>query len=354
MVRNRGWLVAGLLSVGLVGATSCKKEDKAPAASGDKADPKAPPTAEKPVAPAGMPATQKIAAAAGGEDLALLPVDSEIVMGLNFAQLQQSSLWKQFVEPMMMKGDFQTKLTEFKTKCGFDPLSAVKTVSIGMKGVGAPKPDGVIVIHGAEKAKVMDCFEKMKAEAKKDAEISQDGDVITIKPKQGGDPVAFSFVNDTTAVMVMGANANKDGIKAAAAGTSTLKTSAAFVEMYSKINTQDSLWLLMNGNSKAFDKAAAMGFKPKAVFGSVNVTDGLTVDFRMRLDSADQATQIAQMGKSQAAGAASMFDKLDIVNDGSDVKVSIALSNAKLQSLIKQFGGMMGGMGGGMGGMGAP
>ncbi|MBS1122386.1 MAG: hypothetical protein H6Q90_4614 [Deltaproteobacteria bacterium] len=354
MVRNRGWLVAGLLSVGLIGLASCKKEDKAPAASGSgdtKVDPKA--TAEKPAPPAGVPSTSKVSPTATGDDLSLLPVDSEVVMGLNFSQLQQSQLFKQFVEPLMMKGDFQTKLNEFKTQCGFDPLQAVKTVSIGMKGIGATKPDGVIVVHGAEKAKVMDCFEKMKAEAKKDAEVTRDGDIIIIKSNKGGDTVAFQFVNDTTALMVMGANATKDGIKAAAAGTSTLKSSAAFVEMYSKINIQDSMWLLMNGNSKAFDKAAAMGFKPKAVFGSLNVTDGLTLDLRMRLDSADQATQIAQMGKSQAAGAASMFDKLDIVSDGADVKVSIALSNAKLQSLIKQFGGLLGGMGG-MGSMGGP
>jgi hypothetical protein len=127
------------------------------------------------------------------------------------------------------------------------------------------------------------------------------------------------------------------------------------VEMYSKINTQDSLWMLMNGKSKAFDKAATMGFKLQAVFGSINVTDGLTLDFRMRVESPDQATTVANTFKSQAAGAASMFDKLDITNDGSDVKLAIALSNAKLQALIKQFAPMLGGMGGGgMGGMGGP
>ena len=37
----------------------------------------------------------------------LLPLDSEIVMGLNFSQLQTSALWKKFVEPQMMKGDTQ-------------------------------------------------------------------------------------------------------------------------------------------------------------------------------------------------------------------------------------------------------
>ncbi|HEU0034703.1 MAG TPA: hypothetical protein VFQ53_28960 [Kofleriaceae bacterium] len=346
--------MAGLVSVGLVGAACKKEENKAPAAGSDtaKTDTTKSTTPEKPPEP---PKTQVAAPPATGDDLALLPVDSEVVMGLNFAQLQSSALWKQFVEPLLMKGDFQQKLGEFKTKCGFDPMTAVKSVSIGVKGIGASKPDGVIVVHGAEKQKVMDCFDKMQAEAKKnDATVTKDGDVVTIKTKDG-DNVAFSYVTNDTALMVVGANATAQGVKAAAAGTSALKTSAAFVEMYSKINTKDSLWMLMNGNSKAFDKMAALGVKPKAVFGSVNVTDGLTVDFRMRLDSPDQATQIANMGKQQAAGAMQMFDKLDIVNDGSDVKVSVALSNAKLQALVKQVKGMMGGMGAGMGGsMGGP
>jgi hypothetical protein len=46
-----------------------------------------------------------------------------------------------------------------------------------------------------------------------------------------------------------------------------------------------------------------------------------------------------------------MFDKLEVTQDGSDVKISIALSNQKLQQLTQMLGGMMGGMmGGSMGG----
>jgi hypothetical protein len=99
-------------------------------------------------------------------------------------------------------------------------------------------------------------------------------------------------------------------------------------------------------------KAAQAGVKPKAVFGSVNVTDGLTVDLRVRLGSPDEATQLVTMMKGQTSSpqVKQFFDKLDVTADGADAKIAVAMSNAKLQQVIGMVGGMMGGLGGGMGG----
>jgi hypothetical protein len=345
MLRTRiGWLAA-IAALGLA-AGACKKNDnKAGTGSGSAANTTATP------AGGGDKNAATPVAVAGGDDLALLPVDSEMVMGLNFAQLQQSALWKQYSPKLMEKA--AGGLADFKAACGFDPLEAVKTVSIGMKGLGGTTPDGVIVVHGPEKAKVMACMDKAKAEAaKKGSEVTVDGDVFMVKDKSGNN-TAFTFVNDTTLVGVMGATASKDTVLAAAKGGSALKTSPAFVEMFSKINTGDSLWMLMNGNSPAFSKMGSMGVKPKAIFGSVNVTDGLTLDMRIRLATNDEATNLVNMLKGQINNpqVKQMFDKLDVVADGTDAKFSVAMSNQKLQQLIGMVGGMMGGMmGGGMGG----
>jgi len=343
-------LFATVLASGLIFAGgACKKDEKKtdPAAT-KPTDPK---QAEKPADPTKTDAPAVAPTGQTGDDLGLLPVDSEAVMGINFSQLQASALWKKFVEPQMMKGDFPSKLAQFKDKCGFDPMAAITSLAIGMKGVGGDNPDGVVVVHGAGKKQSLDCFDKMKDEAKKSGDdITRDGDVVLVKSKKG-ETVAITFVNDTTAVAVVGPNASKDGALKAAKGGSTLKSSPAFVEMYSKINTKASLWMLINGNAKVFDKAASMGVKPKAVFGSVNVTDGLSVDVRMRLESADQATQMANAFRGQLQAFQSMVDKMDIGNDGADVKVSVAMSQVKLEALVKNLMGMFGNMGGG-GGMG--
>jgi len=342
MVRIRsGWLAA-IAAVGLV-TGACKKNDDKTAHTGSGTT-----TTTTTTTSGGTPTP---VAVAGADDLALLPVDSEMVMGLNFAQLQQSALWKQFSPKLMEKA--ASGLAEFKVACGFDPLEAVKTVSMGLKGLGGSTPDGAIVVHGPEKAKVMACVDKAKVEAaKKGTDITVDGDVFIVKDKEG-QPSAFTFVNDTTLIGTIGTMGTKDGVLAAAKGTSTLKSSQAFTEMYSKINTSDSLWLLMNGNSPAFSKMGAMGVKPKAIFGSVNVTDGLTMDMRIRLGTPDEAKQLVTMlqGQINNPQVKQMFDKLDVVADGSDAKFGVAMSNQKLQQLIGMVGGMMGGMmGGGMGG----
>lgn len=341
-------LFATVLASGLVFAGACKKDEKKADPAAKPADPKVGET------PAEKPADKPAVAPTGGvsDDLSLLPVDSEAVVGINFSQLQSSVLWKKFVEPQMMKGDFPSKLAEFKTKCGFDPLAAMKSISFGMKGVGGDHPDGVAVVHGPGKKESLDCFEKMKDEMSKSGDqVTRDGDVVLVKSKKG-DTIALTFTTDSTAVLVFGANATKDGALKAAQGGSALKTSPAFVEMYGKINTQASLWMLVNGNSKVFDKTAQMGMKPKALFGSVNVTDGLAVDMRMRLESADQAAQMANTFKGQLQAFQSMVDKMDIGNDGADLKFSVSMSTQKLEALVKNLAGMFGG--GGMGGGGAP
>src|ERR1041385_6549253 len=188
MVRTRVGLLVALAGLGL-GLGACKKnEDKkagdttAAGKSTDKAT--------------GGGATSGGGAVAAGDDLALLPADSEMVLGLNFAQLQQSALWKQFSPKLMEK--MQSGLAEFKAACGFDPMEAVKSVSMGLKGVGNDVPDGAIVVHGLDKAKSMACLDKAKAEAaKQGSEITVDGDVFTVKDKNG-QTTAWTFTGSDT------------------------------------------------------------------------------------------------------------------------------------------------------------
>lgn len=293
-------------------------------------------------------ACKKDGGAAGGgassDDLSLLPVDAEMVLGINVAQVQQSALWKQFVEPKIMaSSDFNTKITEFKTKCGFDPMSAVQSVSLGLKGLGADKPTGAVVVHGLDKTKTWACLDTMKDEITKDGtEFTKVGDVATFKKGSNGDTAAITFVNDSTLLAVLGPEGTPDGVKAAAAGKSALKTSKQFVDMYSKVKTGDSVWAVVNSSKLA--TSGPMGIKPQAVFGSINVTDGLTADMQMRLDTPDQASSLVNLAKGQLDHAKQFFDKADVTNDGADVKMSIAMSNQKLQDLLKMAGGMFGAM----------
>lgn len=370
MVRFRtSWLVA-VVAVGLVGA-ACKKDDDKksdPAAadksadkSGDKsgkaddkkpADPKPTDKPKDDKAPPAMAA--KPITGQAGDDLALLPMDSEAVIGINFSQLQGSALWKKFVAPQIAKSDM-SGLQKFKDVCGFDPLDAMKSVAIGVKGIGGTDPTGAIVVHGFDKAKSTACFDKNVGEAEKDgSKVTIDGDVVLITDKSGK-KLGFTFVNDSTALMVLGPDAeSKAKVKAVASGNTALNKSASFVELYNKLNAQDSIWMIVNGKSAAFQKVP-MPFKLQALFGSLNVTDGLTVDLHMRLSSADEASNLVNTYKPKLSGpeVKMYFDKFDFSSEGPDVKVGVAISGQKLQQLAQMAMGMMGSMGG-LGGMGGP
>ena len=335
MVRIRqGWLVV-VLGLGLIAA--CKKDDKSSSASGDK-------TAEK-ADPGG--------GGGGGDDLALLPVDSEAVIGINFSQVQQSDLWKQLVEPKLMSGEGAKQVAELKAKCGgYDILGAVKSLSIGGKSPGpGGMPSGVLVAHGPDKAKTLDCIEKNRDEITKDGtQMTRDGDVVLIKGTKPGEQAAVSFLNGSTALIVFGDNADAAGIKAVAAGNSTLKSSPKFLEMYKKVNTGDSVWMLLNG--KLLDNVP-MGMKARAVYGSFNVTSGLALDLRVRFETPEQATQLATLANGQAAQAKAYVDKAEFTPEGNELHAAMAMSNQKLQALVTQLSGLMGALGG-MGNMGTP
>lgn len=345
MVRFRKeWLVAVVCIVGLgLGAAACKKKDNASGAA--EMDPASPLAG---------------GAVAAADDLSLLPADSEFVFGVNVAQVQQSALWKEYSPKLKEK--MTGGLAEVKAACGFDPLDAIKSVAIGMKGMGEGKPDGVVVVRGPNKSAVMACTGKLKEEAAKNgSEVTVDGDVIVVKDKSGT-TTAMTWVNDTTMVGAIGSQGTKEGALAAAKGGAGLKSSSEFMAMHSKLKPSQSLWMFINGNAPALSKAGSMGVKPKAVFGTVHITDGLAVDMRVRLGTPEEATQLVNMAKGQTGNpqVKAMFDTLDVAADGSDAKITVAMSHQKLQSLIGMVGGMLGGAlagavsSGAMGGTGSP
>lgn len=328
-MARQHWVVAAL-AISLT-TVACKKKEEAKPGTGSGTT-----TSE----PGAAPKNPTTPAAPAGGDLGLIPVDSELVLGVNWGQLQASPLWKQFVEPEMKKdNEFIKNMEMFKERCGFDPMTTVSKMSLGMKGLGGDMPDGIMIIHGLDKAKAMACADKWQAEAAKEkVTITKDGDVILAKDDRG-EGAGMTFLSDNRMVVVIGKNVDTAAVKKAAAGGSTLSTSPAFVEMHGKINKDQSAWFLANGNSKIFEDAQQLGLRPKAVFGSVNVTDGLSADIRARLDSADQATQTVANFQGQVKAMAGMFDKLEMTADGADVKLSGAASVPKLQSLFKLIAG---------------
>ena len=282
--------------------------------------------------------------ASSGDDLGYLPVASQVVAGIDVAQLQGSALWKDFVQPLIMK-DGQAQIAEFQQKCGFDPMTAVKHVTVGLKNADGRNPAGVIVVHGLDKAKVMACVDKQKAElAKENVEVTVEGDVVMMK-QQGEVPVGFTFIKDTTAIVVVGPDATATGVKAAAAGGSALAKSAKFSSVHGKIGSGKSIWFVVDGTTPMVAKGLGqLNIAAEAAFGSIQVTDKLAVDARLRLPSADEATATATRLREGVGEMVSGFvEKIEFGNDDRDMKVTSTVTKAQLETLSGVLGLKRGG-----------
>ncbi len=151
-------------------------------------------------------------AASSAKDLDMIPVESDAVIGVDLAGARQSKVVSENVLPMLTKSGSVQQVTELlKTKCNIDPIAAISSLTAGIKMQGR-KGEVVAVVHGVEKGKALPCIDKLKEElAAQQLTATRDGDTVEIKNDRGS--LAFTFINDTTAVLVTGP-AGRQGARA--------------------------------------------------------------------------------------------------------------------------------------------
>jgi hypothetical protein len=265
-----------------------------------------------------------------GDDVAMLPLDADLIGGVNVQQLQLGGLWKDFVIPMIAKDP--KKLEDFKTKCGFDPLATVKSASFGIKNIDTSGnfPDSVFVVHGITKAQGLACLEKMKADIGHNIVVTVDGDYVSFT--RDSYATVATWTNDNT-LLIEAPHGSKDDLVKLAKGDDTLRSSPQVVDMFGKLNMSDSVWFLLKGSAKIVEKASAVGLAPVAVFGTVNAGNDLAADIRVRAADAAEAKK-AQGTLSSLAMTAKGFapiDKIDAVQDGNDVRVQASITGEHIR-----------------------
>lgn len=292
-------------------------------------------------------------------DLGYLPADADTVIGVNFALVRQSALWQRFVAPELadVRG-----LRDVEALCGFDPLTSLGSISIGLKGLGGEDESslaGTIVVHGFDKTKAMSCFDKQRlADAEKNgAKITIDDDVVHLTNAEGSFHTAFTFIDSTTALIVIGpAAATNEGVARIAAGNGTLATSSTFAATLQNVNTDSAMWLMVSAQSKMLDDAltdipALADVKPGTLYLSLGVTDSLALDAGVGLGDPSAVARVVSHIKTQLSEGfaktivASYFDQLDVFADGSDLIVSLGISGdqiAQMLSMAKSASGVVG------------
>lgn len=293
----------------------------------------------------GLAGASAIAPAKGGLKgaLAAMPKETEVVFGLDIAQLRKSDIYKKY-EPQLME-KMGKDLEEFKTKCGFDPKEKLTGVLVGMDiPMAGGEPQNVTAfIRGFEKGPSLDCLKKWSAEQTAQAKPENatiDGDYIEVT-ENGAVEMRGMFIDDNTfLVMKRGAGfADKAALTAAANAKDGegLTSSAAFVKLLDDVKTGASAFYVVNGNAQALS-AIPLPFKIKAIFGWFDVGSDLAGEAHARMESADDANAIVGMGKMGLSEAKKMpqgkfVDNVKLSVKGTDTVATFKFTAAQLEEM---------------------
>ncbi len=303
-----------------------------------------------PSGPTGVAGASAIAPATGGlqRALAAMPKDSELILGIDFAKLRSSALFKKY-EPMLM-AQIGDDLKKFEATCGFNPMDKLTGMVLG--GKGREMSDGTIFIRGFDKTSAVECLKKREASEKaagKPAVLTVDGNYIEYS--EDADPsetMRVLYVDDQTALIVKqgDGSATKDVLMAAAAAKEGdgLTGSKAFTDLLAKTHTGSALWFVVKGDSPLVGPASMVKFK--AMYGSVDVGAGIDGQFRMWMSSADEAKSTAgELGKQLSSVKASpmaggLLNDVSVKSDAEDVVLRLKFTQSQLEQIVKMAGSM--------------
>jgi hypothetical protein len=306
-------LAAGLfVCMAVLGACGGKKEEGKP--TGDKGG--------------GAPAV-------GNKDLDMIPAESDTVFGLDLVKARESTLFRDHALPAITRsGEAQRVIDLLKSKCSIDPMTAARRMTGGLKLAGQRVADVVAVLHGIEKAKALPCIDQVKDQlAAERIEVTRDGDVVVMKGEHG--ELAFTFTGDTTALVMMGAKATRDALLELAQGKSALKSSKEFADMYSRLSTDHTVWFLVKGDVDAVARSLdRLNVRSKAIYGSADTANGLELRANIRVESEEQATNLAQLANSQAGIAKTMTTRFDVAADKTDVRSHVIMTPPQLKNAL--------------------
>ncbi len=318
--------IATALALSLLVVPACKKDKKEGA---DKTD-----TSEKAGGDTKAKGGDKVTAdkgsspAASGDMMAHFPADTEIVVAFNIANLTNSKMWKSYGDAAMANA--AKELGEFKETCGFDPITTIQSVHLGINSAKGEEP--VMIVKGFARKQLTDCATAMAAKEGEKIEIAEEGKFTFITNKES-EKTAIAWVDDTTMLLVKG--------------------NAGFETAAGKAKQSAPIWFAGNfaDGSPAASAGGAMGAAPKGFYGSIGFTDGIDFDLGVTFADAKAAEETLNMAKpmlgmakGQLGPAGDIVDKLQMATKGADMTVGLKLTDADVEKLKALAGPMLGGM----------
>jgi hypothetical protein len=272
-------------------------------------------------------------AAAIADPLGFLPVDSDVVIGIDVRGLRASALWAEY-QPQLARA-IGPQLGEVQRSCGFDPLQAIDSITVG----GASKSsEAVIVVRGLDRDRTVACLERNLIP---DTKVTSDHGMLLLA-NQSGRRNLVTFADRTTLVLQGSTAPTPESLRAVLQSGVPLRGSPGFVATFERLEPGATLWMVINGKAAFFDKFADAAIRPVAIFATLRLGDGFAAKAHMRLATPEAAAQATALAQAQIAQAAAMFDRLEVAADADVMTVTAEMKLDKVRTLIAMLVNLVG------------
>ena len=270
--------------------------------------------------------------------LGFLPAQADVVAGVDMVALRSSALWSKFQPQVEAIGREFEKLGG---QCGANPINTLERVTLAVKLVPSGNMTGVVVAHGIDTSRAIDCIAEQTRKNGGTAKVDR-GVVIATYPDRPDAQMAATTVGAKTLVIQLDPTVSNDSIAAVLASGTPLRKSGSFMTLFERRERGASVWGMANGNAPLFNELAQMGMRPKSIDGTLTVTDRFTFAVRLAMPSAAEATRVVSEVDKIKGPASTMVERFDARADGANVTMDVVITEAQLRSLVGMLGGMMG------------
>ena len=281
-----------------------------------------------PAAPIANKVTPRAEPRASRDVLAYLPIDSELVVRIDFKAIRASAMWEQF-RPRIDEA-IGGVLATLRERCGFDPIESIESFAFALRSV--EDRDGVGVLRGLDRDAYMACL----AIARGVPVANEDG--IFTTTGLTGRTLFSAFADRSTLVADTSGQAGPDRLRGVLRDGAPLRRSPAFLAMFDHMSQDVAMWFLVNGRSSWF--RTLPGPKVRGIYGSLAVDANLTLALHVVIEDAAQVPRLVADLDQQLKQARPLFDKLTTKSNGDMITVELQMSPAQVQRTLGVFASM--------------
>jgi hypothetical protein len=302
------------------------------------------------------------------DDLALVPQDTDVVVGVNLARMRGTAMWKKITDLSATNAESKKNMDEFAKAC-VDVMSndGPESVFIAMPAVQPGTKDAAVIIRlkkGMDQAKVQSCADYMAGKSHSKVAASDYNGKKIYAEDGNADKGGVVMLDDKTVLFGSGAWIKKVIDIAGGKEKTSAKNNDALASLVKRAKTSDAIWgagnipQIVRDGAKGNPMTSSMA-SLKDAFGSIDFASGLSIDASFDLGSDadakslnDQATtQLAAAKKSPQVmmlGMATMLDPIKTEAKGSTFHFNASYNQQQVDDMVGRLQGLLKGFGGGM------